>query len=153
MRLIPQFARSCTRSLNLVCALRAPHEVSKIEVDLVPPFVQTHRHRTFWRGWFSGNWKCESGGEDLCRPGPCLRIWSASSSSWSSYRERRVWCLACWAHQSGKWCKLWCPWSPRRCSGCPHRSTTCMCPFRTFLSLIWRGLLPMEYEIDNDLDW
>lgn len=32
-------------------------------------------------------------------------------------------------------------------------SSRLMCPLRTFLSQIWRGLLPIEYKIDKKPDW
>ena len=34
-----------SQSLNVVCAIRSTCEVGQVELNLVPPFVQTHRHR------------------------------------------------------------------------------------------------------------
>lgn len=32
------------KCLNVVCAIRSPSEVSQVELDLIPPVIQTHWH-------------------------------------------------------------------------------------------------------------
>lgn len=106
---------------------------------------------------------------------PALRMWSISSGFWWSSPETEVWCPKFSWGRRGKWCRSWKRsrrWFRVPATGC-HCLLFSLCgrfePWKrfvlfwqiersemfrfTFLSQIWRGLLPMEYKIDKKPDW